>query len=92
MSQTDSEYRNLIGQVVILDTSSHYVYAGRLTALDGFCFVLEHADVHDLRDTSTTRELYVLDTRTHGVRANRKRVLIRRDEVVSLSLLSDVME
>ena len=28
----------------------------------------------------------------HGVRANRKQVLLRRDQVVSLSALDDVIE
>jgi hypothetical protein len=48
--------------------------------------------VHDLRDTTTSRELYVLDARRHGVNPNRKRVLVRREEVVSLSLVDDVVE
>ncbi|GIS60633.1 MAG: hypothetical protein CM1200mP2_28580 [Planctomycetaceae bacterium] len=28
----------------------------------------------------------------HGVRANRKKVLIRRDQVISISALDDVIE
>ena len=48
--------------------------------------------VHDLRDSTTTRELYVLDSKRHGTRSNRTRVLVRREEIVSLSALDDVIE
>ena len=54
--------------------------------------VLEDADVHDLRDSKTTRELYVLDTRLHGVHSNRKRVFVDREQITSISALDDVME
>ena len=84
-------FATLIGQDVVLDTASPYVYLGKLTGYDHRYFVLEQADVHDLRDTSTTRELYVVDTRRYGIRVNRERVLVKLDEVVSLSALQDVI-
>ncbi|TWU06708.1 hypothetical protein CA54_51070 [Symmachiella macrocystis] len=82
---------NLMGREIVIDVSSSYVYAGTLVEQDHRYLVLESADVHDLRDTATTRELYVLDTRRHGIRANRQRVLVRRAEIVSLSALEDVL-
>ncbi|MEZ6058567.1 MAG: hypothetical protein R3C01_17845 [Planctomycetaceae bacterium] len=42
-------------QVVVLDMASPYVYIGRFVASDERYFVLEEADVHDLRDSTTTR-------------------------------------
>ena len=48
--------------------------------------------MHDLRDSSTTRELYVLDIRRHGLGPNRRRVLISRTDVVGISLLDDVVQ
>ena len=80
----------LYGRLVVLDVSSLYVYVGRLGHCDDRHFVLEAADVHDLRDTSTTRVLYVVDVKRHGVQPNRKRVYVRAAEVVSLSALDDV--
>lgn len=80
------------GKEVVLDLRSQYVCIGTLIGEDHRYLILKNADVHDLRDSATTRELYVLDCRRHGVNWNRKRVLVRRDEVVSLSLLSDVRE
>ncbi|MBX3438650.1 MAG: hypothetical protein KF861_14245 [Planctomycetaceae bacterium] len=82
----------LVGQQVVLDVSSLYVYVGTLAAIDHRYLVLEEADVHDLRDTGTTREVYVLEAKRHGVSVNRRRVLVNRDEVVSLSALADVVE
>jgi hypothetical protein len=81
----------LLGQVVVLDVASVYVYIGRMVRLDDDCLELEDADVHDLRDTSTTREKYVLDSRLYGVRPNRRRVWVRTHEVVSISRLEDVI-
>jgi hypothetical protein len=81
-----------VGSEVVLDLKSQYVCVGTLIGEDHRYFILKNADVHDLRDSSTTREVYVLDCRRHGLNWNRKRVLVRRDEVVSLSLLADVRE
>lgn len=81
----------LIGHAVVLDVSSMYVYVGTLVAFNDRSFVLEDADVHDLRDTSTTRELYVVDAKRHGVQANRQLVYVRTEQVVSISLLDDVI-
>ncbi len=92
MSDSSEGLEPLRGRVVVIDINAAYVYAGTLADFDSQFFVLENADVHDLRDATTNRELYVLETRTHGVRANRQRVLVRRDQVVSISALDDVIE
>ena len=81
----------LIGREVVLDLTSPYVVLGRLAGEDARYLVLKDADVHDLRDTTTTRDAYVLDSRLHGIQVNRRKVLVRRDEVVALSALDDVM-
>jgi hypothetical protein len=81
----------LMNRQVVLDVSSPFVYAGTLVEEDDRYFVLEEADVHDLRDTTTTRELYVVEIKRHGISSNRRRVLVRRDEVVSLAALDDVL-
>ena len=82
----------LHGEIVVLDVEAMFVYVGTLVSATDRTVTLENADVHDLRDSETTRERYVLDTRIDGVRSNRKRVLIQRSQVVSLSALSDVLE
>jgi hypothetical protein len=92
MSDSSAALEALIGCEVVLDLASPFVVLGRLAAADHRYLILADADVHDLRDTATTREIYVLKSRRHGISANRQRVLVRRDEIVSLSALEDVLE
>ncbi len=81
-----------LNQVVVLDAVSQFVFAGTLIGGDHRYLFLADADVHDLRDSKTNRDEYVVALRRLGIRANRRRVLVSRDQVVSLSLLSDVEE
>ena len=92
MREAGAIFQEYMGREVILDVSSPYVYVGTIKGSSLHCLILEDADVHDLRDTSTTRELYVLDAKRYGVNHNRKRVLVRLDEIVSVSALKDVIE
>ena len=92
MVDPQAEFDKLNGQEVVLDVVSQYVYLGTMAGYDEKYIVLERADVHDLRDTKTTRELYILDSRRYGIRSNRDRVLVRLHEVVSLSALTDVVK
>lgn len=85
-------FAGYVGREVVLDVSSLYVYLGKLAAVDRHALILEDADVHDLRDTATNRERYVVEARHHGIRPNRRRVVVRREEVVSLSALEDVID
>jgi len=78
-------------QQVVLDLAAPFVAIGTLVGADARYLILEEADMHDLRDSSTTRELYVLDCRRHGVGVNRHRVLIPREQIVSISRLADVV-
>ena len=56
-----------IGQRLVIDLSSPYVCLGVLTALHEGFVELEDADVHDLRDTHTTRENYVVASLRTGI-------------------------
>ncbi len=77
---------------VVVDLVSPYVCLGKLTRYDEHYLELKNADLHDLRDTETTRELYIADSVATGIKRNRKRVLIRRTEVVAISKLEDVVD
>jgi hypothetical protein len=92
MSDSSPAIQALLGREVVLDLASPFVILGTLSDADHRYLILTAADVHDLRDTATTREIYVLKSRRHGISANRQQVLVRRDEVVSLSALDDVIE
>ena len=92
MSTVDESHRQMLNCEIVVDVSSLYVYVGTLVETDQHYLILKNADVHDLRDTATTRELYVLETKQLGVRSNRKQVRVARDKVVSISALDDVID
>ena len=82
----------LLNQKVVIDLSSRYVALGTLVRYDGLYLELRNADLHDLRDTETSRENYVAAARVTGVKRNRKRVLVARADVVAVSRLEDVVD
>jgi small nuclear ribonucleoprotein (snRNP)-like protein len=83
---------SLIGEVVVVDLRSTYVCIGTLLACDGLYLELSDADLHDFRDSTATREVYIHDSVRLGIRRNRARVLIRQDEVVAIGRFDDVSE
>ncbi|HJT30599.1 MAG TPA: hypothetical protein VJ783_00935 [Pirellulales bacterium] len=85
------KFEQLSSELVVLDLSSQFVYVGRLVELQGDFLVLAEADAHDLRDSATTREKYVLAARDHGINVNRRWVWVSRREVVGISRLADVV-
>ena len=80
-----------VGKNVVVDVESPFVYVGRLHEVRDKTLVLKSADVHDLRDSTTTREVYVRESRVHGIQPNRKTVYIRLEKVVSISILDEVI-
>jgi hypothetical protein len=81
----------LIGQKIVVDLRSEYVCLGTLLRFDDQFLELKNADLHDLRDTDTSREIYVLKSRETGVQANRKRLLLVRTDIVAVARLADVV-
>jgi hypothetical protein len=77
--------------VVVLDTRSRLAYIGTLAGWSGDFFVVDDADVHDLATSSMTREVYLIQSKTHGVHVSRRRVYVRASQVVSVSALDDVV-
>ena len=86
-----SDLTSLVGERVVLDAASRYVFIGTMKAVHDQYAVLVDADAHDLRDTKSTRDLYVLDALQHGVSVNRRQVWVRLDEIVAISRLDDVV-
>jgi hypothetical protein len=81
-----------IGQRVVIDLRGEYVCLGTLCGVGEQFLELRNADLHDLRDTDTTRENYVAESVATGVKRNRKRLLLVRSEIVAISRLEDVVE
>lgn len=82
----------LIGEVVVVDLQSPYVCLGTFAGLDRDFLDLRDADLHDFRDSTKTRELYVFDSVRLGIRRNRVRVLLRRSEVIAVTRFAEVVE
>jgi hypothetical protein len=91
-SSLSAAFQQFVGQAVVIDVASPFVFVGTLAQSDPKYVILTDADAHDLRDTATTRDLYTLDAKRHGINVNRRRVLIDQAQIVSVSLLADVME
>jgi small nuclear ribonucleoprotein (snRNP)-like protein len=83
---------SMIGQVVVVDLKSSYVCLGTLVSCDPHFLELRDADLHDFRDSVATREVYVYDSARFGIRRNRARVLILRDDVVAIARYADISE
>ena len=82
----------LIGEKVVVDLSSPYVCMGTLVRFDDAFMELKNADLHDLRDTDSTRENYVVASWETGIKRNRKHVLVARREIVAVGRLGDVAD
>ncbi len=82
----------LIGQKIVVDMSSPFVCLGTLVKIDDAFLELKNADIHDLRDTDTTRENYVAASFATGIKRNRKHVWVSRRDVVAVARLDDFVD
>lgn len=85
-------FDELMGQLVVIDLRGPFVCLGKLVAYTEAYFELQDADLHDMRDTQTTRENYIVGSRRTGIKQNRKRILVMRAEVVAISRFKDVLD
>lgn len=81
-----------VGEAVVVDLRSSYVCLGTLKKLGPAFIELHNADFHDLRDTETTRELYVAESYATGIKRNRRRVFVAVADVVAISKLTDIVD
>ncbi|HKB01260.1 MAG TPA: hypothetical protein VKD90_03525 [Gemmataceae bacterium] len=79
-----------LNEKVVIDLKSPFVCLGTLVRFDEQFLELKGADLHDLRDTDTSRENYVAASVATGIKRNRKRVFLVRADVVAVSRLVDV--
>lgn len=87
-----SPFAGYVGRPVIVDTDSSLVYLGTLEAADADALTLADVDVHDMGDGAATKEKYAMEAAKHGVRASRKRTVVRLARVVSVSAIEDVLK
>jgi len=93
MMKSEAEsLKEFMNKVVILDTSTSYFYVGSLAGVDDWYYILTDADVHDHSESISSKELYIMESKQFGVRKNRSKVLVKKSEIISISLLSDVID
>lgn len=90
LDRTPESLRELLGQIVVVDTDSHFIYLGRLESADLEFLKLAEVDVHEMTKSSLSKERYVHEARGIGVRKNRQFTWINMARVVSISRLSDI--
>ena len=81
-----------LGEKVVVDLKSPFVCLGTLSRIDEQYLEMKSADLHDLRDTDTSRENYVAASVHTGIKRNRKKVLLVRAEIIAISRLEDVSD
>ena len=81
-----------LGEKVVIDLKSPFVCLGTLSRVEDHFLELKGADLHDLRDTDTSRENYVAASVMTGIKRNRKKVVLFRSDVVAISRLADVSD
>ena len=91
MNQSSKNLEKLVGEVVVVDTDSSYLFMGRLEALDEHYLQINEVDVHDMGKSNLSKERYIHEARKIGVRHNRKNTFVRMDRVICISLLEDVV-
>jgi hypothetical protein len=81
-----------IGQKIVMDLASPYVCLGTLVGVDEHFLEVRDADIHDLRDSDTTRENYVAASFATGIKRNRRRTIVARREIVALARFEDIVD
>ncbi|MBA7570481.1 hypothetical protein ES708_12233 [subsurface metagenome] len=84
--------KEYLNKAVVLDMDSHWFYIGTLKAIEEDCYLMENVDAHDLRETTTSRDNYLIGVKTHGLVINRKVVKVRKEKVIGISKLEDILE
>jgi hypothetical protein len=84
-------WASLLGQAVVVDTNSAFVYLGTLLRVEDHFVVLGEVDAHDRGEGPSTKEQYIMNSKKFGIKANRKEVSVRKALVVSVSRLDDIL-
>lgn len=78
-------------KIIVLDTKSSYIYIGTLISIDDIFLTLHDVDVHDNEQCIITKERYMIEALKYGVKVNRKKVRVAIKDVISVSLLEDIV-
>ena len=88
--QVPPALENLLGEIIVVDTDSSYVFLGKLEAADSQFLQISQVDVHDMGKGNHSKERYINEARNIGVRHNRAHTYVRMERVICISKLEDV--
>ncbi len=81
----------LLNESVVIDTDGPIVYLGKLVDVTESALVLIEADVHDCREGHASKEAYLAEALEQGVTVNRRRVVVLRRIIMSVSRVEDIV-
>ena len=67
-----SDLEKYLNKQIVVDSNASWIYIGVLEKVTSHCVVLSDVDAHDNTDTSTSKELYVFESKTTGIKSNRQ--------------------
>ena len=73
----EDDWGNYLDKIVVVDTDSRIIYLGELQEVTADFLKLKDVDVHDSDETTTSKERYMMDSKRHGIRPNRKAASVR---------------
>lgn len=87
-----AELEHLLDKDVVFDSRGEFLYIGKLVKIGEWFFTITEADVHDVQASRTSKEVYLIEAAKFGIKKNRHNVLVRKSDVLSISLLEDVIK
>jgi len=84
-------YSKFLSKQIVVDVSGNFIYLGTLSKVQESWIELENVDIHDMLDSSSNKEAYIISAKITGIRANRRNISIDKDKIISISLFSDII-
>ncbi len=82
--------RQFLDQVVVVEIGDGFTIFGRLTAITEAHLEFTEADLHAQFEANSSRDIYAMETRDLGIRANRSRLAIPRFRLLAICRLEDI--
>jgi len=84
-------FLKFIGQQVVVDTPYSILYLGTLEKENEDTIEIFDVDVHDMTESLTSKEQYIMEAARDGIKSNRRHCTIKQTAIISISLLSDIL-
>ena len=81
----------MLDKIVVVDSSTKFGFIGKLVRFCKGTVQLEQATIFDSTDSRISFDQYLIECAEIGYSVTRKAIWIDRNNVVSMSLLSDVI-